>query len=82
MPDHLTSAYAGPLTAELPETAFGFERVLARLDTMATLIDESPELMRAIFAIESKLPEAAHAGPPTSLTRSSSCVTTPSRLFR
>lgn len=46
------SAYEGPLTVEFPETASGLERVLARLDTMATLIDQSPELMRAIFAIE------------------------------
>jgi len=48
----VTSAYEGPLTVELPETATGLERVLARLDTMAALIDESPELMRTIFAIE------------------------------
>ena len=48
----VTSAYEGPLTVELPETATGLERVLARLDTMARLIDDSPELMRTIFAIE------------------------------
>jgi AcrR family transcriptional regulator len=48
----VTSAYEGPLTVERPETATGLERVLARLDTMATLIEESPELMRTIFAIE------------------------------
>jgi AcrR family transcriptional regulator len=48
----VTSAYEGPLTVELPETATGLERVLARLDTMASLIDDSPELMRTIFAIE------------------------------
>jgi AcrR family transcriptional regulator len=48
----VTSAYEGPLTVQLPETATGLERVLARLDTMASLIDGSPELMRTIFAIE------------------------------
>ncbi|HEY2447959.1 MAG TPA: helix-turn-helix domain-containing protein [Mycobacterium sp.] len=48
----VASAYEGPLTVELPETASGLERVLARLDTMATLIDESPELLRTIFAVE------------------------------
>jgi AcrR family transcriptional regulator len=48
----VTSAYEGPLTVELPDTATGLERVLARLDTMASLIDDSPELMRTIFAIE------------------------------
>jgi AcrR family transcriptional regulator len=48
----VTSAYEGPLTVELPETATGLERVLARLDTMASLIDDSPALMRTIFAIE------------------------------
>ena len=48
----VASAYEGPLTVELPKTATGLERVLARLDTMATLIDQSPELMRTIFAIE------------------------------
>lgn len=48
----VASAYEGPLTVELPKTATGLERVLARLDTMATLIDESPELLRTIFAVE------------------------------
>jgi AcrR family transcriptional regulator len=48
----VTSAYEGPLTVELSETASGLERVLARLDTMAELIDESPELLRTIFAVE------------------------------
>ena len=48
----VTSAYEGPLTVELPETATGLDRVLARLDTMARLIDESPELLRTIFAVE------------------------------
>jgi AcrR family transcriptional regulator len=48
----VSSLYEGPLTAELPDTATGLERVLARLDTMAALIDDSPELMRTIFAIE------------------------------
>ena len=48
----VSSAYEGPLTVELPETASGLDRVLARLDTMAALIDESPELLRTIFAVE------------------------------
>jgi AcrR family transcriptional regulator len=48
----VTSAYEGPLTVDLPETATGLERVLARLDTMAALVDESPELLRTIFAVE------------------------------
>jgi AcrR family transcriptional regulator len=48
----VASAYEGPLRVELPESATGLERVLARLDTMARLIDETPGLMRAIFAIE------------------------------
>lgn len=46
------SAYEGPLTVELPETASGLERVLARLDTMASLARERPALIRTIFAIE------------------------------
>lgn len=48
----VAAAYEGPLTVELPDTASGLDRVLARLDTMAALVDRSPELMRAIFAIE------------------------------
>lgn len=48
----VASAYEVPLTVELPETASGLERVLARLDTMAAIVDDSPELMRTIFAIE------------------------------
>jgi AcrR family transcriptional regulator len=48
----VTSAYEGPLTVALPESATGLERVLARLDMMATLIDETPELLRTIFAVE------------------------------
>ncbi len=48
----VTSAYEGPLTVKLPETTSGLERVLARLDTTAALIDESPALMRTIFAVE------------------------------
>lgn len=51
----VASVYEGPLTVELggrDQIFTGLERVLARLDTMATLVDESPELMRAIFAIE------------------------------
>lgn len=48
----VANAYEGPLTVQLPESATGLERVLARLDTMATLVDDSPDLMRTIFAIE------------------------------
>jgi AcrR family transcriptional regulator len=48
----VAAAYEGPLTVELSETATGLDRVLARLDTMATLIDESPDLLRTIFAVE------------------------------
>lgn len=55
----VASAYEGPLKVELPESATGLERVLARLDTMARLIDETPELLRAIFAIEFQT--AAHS---------------------
>jgi AcrR family transcriptional regulator len=46
------SAYEAPLTSEQPEALTGLERVLARLDTMARLVDESPDLMRMIFAVE------------------------------
>lgn len=48
----VASAYEGPLTVELPGTASGLERVLARLDAMAAIVDDSPDLMRTIFAIE------------------------------
>jgi hypothetical protein len=36
----------------LPESAAGLERVLSRLDTTAALIDDSPELLRMVFAVE------------------------------
>ena len=55
----VASAYEGPLTVELPQTASGLERVLARLDTMARLVDESPELLRTIFAVEFQAAGAA-----------------------
>lgn len=48
----VSSLYEGPLTVQPPEAATGLERVLIRLDTMATLVEDSPDLMRAIFAIE------------------------------
>jgi AcrR family transcriptional regulator len=48
----VTSAYERPVLAALPESASGLERVLARLDTTAALIDESPALLRMVFAIE------------------------------
>lgn len=48
----LQSAYEGPLTVELPASATGLERVLARLDTVAELVDENPALMRMLFAVE------------------------------
>ncbi|MFZ0090616.1 MAG: hypothetical protein WAL63_13975 [Solirubrobacteraceae bacterium] len=43
---------------------------------MAALIDQSPELMRAIFAIEFQAAGSTHARGPTSLTGSSACVPT------
>jgi AcrR family transcriptional regulator len=48
----VTSAYEGPVLAALPESASGLQRVLARLDATAVLIDESPALLRMVFAIE------------------------------
>ncbi len=45
-------AYEAPLTAAHSEDASGLERVLARLDTMGRLVDEKPELLRTIFAVE------------------------------
>jgi AcrR family transcriptional regulator len=48
----IRSAYEGPLTVPLPESATGMERVLARIDAMGRLVDESPALMRMLFAVE------------------------------
>jgi AcrR family transcriptional regulator len=48
----VASAYERPLLAELPESATGLDRVLARLDTTAALIDESPALLRVVFAVQ------------------------------
>jgi AcrR family transcriptional regulator len=48
----VAAAYEGPPRVELSESATGLERVLTRLDTVATMIEENPELLRAIFAIE------------------------------
>ena len=48
----IRSAYEGPLTVPLPGSATGMERVLARIDAMGRLVDESPALMRMLFAVE------------------------------
>jgi AcrR family transcriptional regulator len=48
----IRSAFEGPLTVRLPESATGMERVLARIDAMGRLVDESPALMRMLFAVE------------------------------
>jgi AcrR family transcriptional regulator len=48
----IRSAFEGPLTVPLPESATGMERVLARIDAMGRLVDESPALMRMLFAVE------------------------------
>jgi AcrR family transcriptional regulator len=48
----VSSAYEGPVLVALPESATGLERVLARLDTTAALIDESPALLRVVFAVQ------------------------------
>jgi AcrR family transcriptional regulator len=48
----IRSAYEGPLTVPLSESATGMERVLARIDAMARLVDENPALMRMLFAVE------------------------------
>jgi AcrR family transcriptional regulator len=48
----IRSAYEAPLTSPLPETANGLEHALARIDTLARLVDENPALMRMLFAVE------------------------------
>lgn len=48
----VTAAYESPVLVALPETATGLERLLTRLDTTAALIDDSPELLRMVFAVE------------------------------
>jgi AcrR family transcriptional regulator len=48
----IRSAYEDPLTAALPEPATGMQRALARIDTIGRLVDESPELIRMLFAVE------------------------------
>lgn len=48
----IASAYEGPLSTDVSESATGRERVLARLDAMATLVAAKPGLLRTIFAIE------------------------------
>lgn len=48
----IRSAYEGPLTVPLPESATGMERVLARIDTTRRLVDENPALLRMVFAVE------------------------------
>jgi AcrR family transcriptional regulator len=48
----IRSAYEGPLTVPLPESATGMERVLARIDALGRLVDENPALMRMLFAVE------------------------------
>lgn len=48
----IRSAYELPLTVQMPQSATGMERVLARIDTMARLVDETPELIRMLFALE------------------------------
>lgn len=55
--EHLTdavirSAYEGPLTVPLPESATGMERVLARIDALGRLVDENPALLRMLYAVE------------------------------
>jgi AcrR family transcriptional regulator len=48
----IRSAFEGPLTVPLPESATGMERVLARIDAVGRLVDENPALMRMLFAVE------------------------------
>ena len=48
----IRSAYEGPLTVPVPESVTGMEHVLARIDTMGRLVDESPALLRMWFAVE------------------------------
>ncbi len=48
----IRSGYEAPLTVEMPEAATGMEHVLARIDAMAQLVDNNPELIRMLFAVE------------------------------
>lgn len=48
----IRSVYEAPLTIPLSASATGMERVLAPIDTMARLIDENPQLIRMLFAVE------------------------------
>jgi AcrR family transcriptional regulator len=48
----IRSAYEAPLTVPLPESATGMEHALARLDTMARLVEENPAFLRMLFAVE------------------------------
>ncbi|WP_205698892.1 TetR/AcrR family transcriptional regulator [Conexibacter sp. SYSU D00693] len=48
----LRSAYEAPLTRSPDDDASGLERVLARLDTVAALVEDDPALMRTIFSVE------------------------------
>jgi len=47
----IRSAYEGPLTVPLPESATGMERVLARIDALGRLADENPALLRLLYAV-------------------------------
>lgn len=48
----IRSGYEAPLTVEMPEAATGMEHILARIDAMAQLVDNNPELIRMLFAVE------------------------------
>lgn len=48
----IRAAYEAPLTESASATSTGMERVLAPIDTMARLVDESPQLMRMLFTLE------------------------------
>jgi AcrR family transcriptional regulator len=48
----IRSVYEAPLTGPLSELSTGMEHVLARIDTMGRLVDENPEFLRMLFAIE------------------------------
>jgi AcrR family transcriptional regulator len=48
----IRAAYEGPLTIPPPASATGMERVLARIDSVGRLVEENPELLRMLFAVE------------------------------
>ena len=48
----IRAAYEEPLTVALSTSATGLERVLAPIDMMARLVDENPQLIRMLFAVE------------------------------